>query len=97
MFPLRFVTFLALSSAALAGSNSPKDFSQERAMAHIRFLAGLNSRTAGTSGELRAIRYVRENCGEPALMCRQKRFVSAPIISTALPYEWVTSPLSLHA
>jgi hypothetical protein len=48
------------SSVAVAGSNSPDEFSQARALVHIRSLAALKNRTAGTSGESRAIRYVSE-------------------------------------
>lgn len=60
VFHLGSLLLLASSFAALGESNSPNEFSQTRAMAHVRFLAALKSRTAGTRGESRAIRYVRE-------------------------------------
>jgi hypothetical protein len=50
----------ALALMSLAGSDSPAEFSQTRAMAHVRSLAALKSRTAGTSGEAKAIQYVKE-------------------------------------
>ena len=56
---MRFLILLGASFTALAGSNSPNEFSQAHAMAHVRFLAALKSRTAGTSGESRAIRMFR--------------------------------------
>jgi hypothetical protein len=60
MLHARSFVVIAASLVAVAGSNSPDEFSQARAMAHIRSLAALKSRTAGTAGESRAIRYARE-------------------------------------
>jgi hypothetical protein len=60
MFHLRSLVAFAVSFVAVAGSNSPDEFSQARAMAHVRSLAALKTRTAGTRGESRAIRYARE-------------------------------------
>ncbi len=60
MLHLRSLIFLAAGCAAIAGSNSPDEFSQPRTMAHIRSLAALKSRTAGSGGEVRAIEYVRK-------------------------------------
>lgn len=57
----RALILLVTFSAAIAESNSPNEFSQQRAMTHIRALAALKSRIAGTSGESRAIRYVKAN------------------------------------
>lgn len=45
------------ASATLARSET-LDFSQKRAMEHVRALANLKTRTAGTSGESKAIQYV---------------------------------------
>ncbi len=60
MFRVRAVLLLfAAYSTAMAGSNAPAAFSQVRAMAHVRSLAALKRRTAGTSGEAKAIRYVK--------------------------------------
>lgn len=60
MFRLRSLVAFAVSLAAVAGSNSPDEFSQARAIDHIRSLAALQTRTAGTSGESKAIRYANE-------------------------------------
>ncbi len=46
------------ASAMLAASNPALDFSRARAMGHVRALSNLKSRTAGTSGESKAIQYV---------------------------------------
>jgi aminopeptidase YwaD len=67
------ILFVALSGAT-AGSNPPADFSQERAMAHVRALAGLKSRTAGTSGEAKAIRYVSNHLRGLSLDVRTEPF-----------------------
>lgn len=56
----RCLIVLAAPLVALARSDSPAEFSQARAMDDVRSLAALKSRTAGTSGESRAIRYVKE-------------------------------------
>jgi hypothetical protein len=75
MFQLRSLAVLAASFVALVGSNSPDEFSQARAMAHIRFLAGLKSRAAGTSGESRAIRYVRDKLRQTCVDVRTEPFL----------------------
>jgi hypothetical protein len=74
MFHLRSLILLAGCSIALAGSNPPIEFSQARAMAHIRSLAALKSRTAGTSGESKAIRYVRQELRRSGLDIRIEPF-----------------------
>jgi hypothetical protein len=56
----RCLIVLAAPLVSLAGSDSPAEFSQTRAMADVRSLAALKSRTAGTNGESRAIQYVKE-------------------------------------
>ena len=60
MFGRCLLIVLAAPLVSLAGSDSPAEFSQTRAMADVRFLAALKSRTAGTNGESRAIQYVKE-------------------------------------
>jgi hypothetical protein len=67
MSHVRLLLVLAASVAAVAGADSPNEFSTERAMAHIRALAALKSRTAGTSGEAGAFRYVSEQLRSAAV------------------------------
>jgi aminopeptidase YwaD len=74
MFLARPVILFAALSGATAGSNPPAEFSQERAMAHIRALAGLKSRTAGTSGEAKAVRYVSNQLRGLGLDVRTETF-----------------------
>jgi len=50
------------------------DFSQDRAMAHIRALAGLKDRTAGTSGESEGFRYVESALRGAGLEVRLESF-----------------------
>jgi aminopeptidase YwaD len=59
MFGLCLIV-LAAPLVALAGPHLLPEFSQTRAMADVRSVAALNSRTAGTKGESRAIQYVKE-------------------------------------
>jgi hypothetical protein len=75
MLGLRSLLFLAASVAALGGSNLANEFSQTRAMFHVRSLAALKNRTAGTSGESRAIRYVRERLRGAGLDVRTEPFL----------------------
>jgi hypothetical protein len=75
MFRLRSFAALVAWSVAVAGSNSPDEFSQARAMVHIRSLAALRNRTAGTSGESRAIRYVREQLRHTGLDVWEEPFL----------------------
>jgi len=72
---MRFLILLGASFAALAGSKSPNEFSQAHAMAHVRSLAALKNRTAGTSGESRAIRYVREKLRHTSVDVRTESFL----------------------
>jgi hypothetical protein len=62
------------ASAALAGSNPALEFSRERAMGHVRALANLKSRTAGSSGESKAIMYVAGKLRRAGLDVRTERF-----------------------
>lgn len=75
MLGLRSLLFLAVSVAALGGSNSANEFSQTRAMVHVRSLAALKNRTAGTSRESRAIRYVRGRLRDAELDVRIEPFL----------------------
>jgi hypothetical protein len=61
-------------SAALAGSDPALDFSRERAMGHVHALANLQSRTAGTSGESKAIQYVASKLRIAGLDVRTEPF-----------------------
>ena len=55
------VSLLALSSIAIAATDKAVgDGFQERAMEHIRYLAGLKNRNAGTAGERSAIHYAQK-------------------------------------
>jgi len=67
------------------------DFSQDRAMAHIRVLAGLKDRSAGTTGESEGFRYVENALRETGLEVRMESFtffeeadkiVSANLVAT---------------
>lgn len=59
---------------SVAGSDSLAAFSQDRAMAHIRTLAALKSRTAGSSGESKAIRYVKGQFRQIGIDARVEAF-----------------------
>src|SRR4051794_6047574 len=50
------------------------DFSQDRAMAHIRVLASLKDRSAGTIGESEGFRYVENALRETGLEVRMEPF-----------------------
>src|SRR4051794_24937642 len=71
--PLPLAVFWA-ASAALAASIPALDFSRERAMGHVRALANLKSRTAGTVGESRAIKYVAGKLRRAGLDVRTEPF-----------------------
>ena len=62
------------ASAARAGSNPALDFSRERAMGHVHALADLKSRTAGTSAEMKAIKYVADKLRRVGLDVRTEPF-----------------------
>ena len=83
----RCLIVLAAPLAALGGSDSPAEFSQTRTMADVRSLAALKSRIAGTNGEPRAIRYVKEKLAAQDLMSGQNRSFSAPMISDRAVFE----------
>jgi len=71
--PLSLAVFWS-ASAPLAGYNPALDFSRERAIGHVRALANLKSRTAGTSGESKAIEYVAGNLQLAGLDIRTEPF-----------------------
>ena len=62
------------ASVARAGSNPALDFSRERAMGHVHALANLKSRSAGTSGEWKAIKYVADKLRRVGLDVRTEPF-----------------------
>jgi hypothetical protein len=76
VFRLRLLPLALLwsASAALAGSDPALDFSRERAMGHVHALANLQSRTAGTSGESKAIKYVASKLRSAGLDVRTEPF-----------------------
>ena len=81
--------FVALCCASVLLAD---DFSLDRAMAHIRFLAGLKGRSAGTTGESEGFRYVENALRVIGLEVRMESFtffedadkiVSANLVATA--------------
>lgn len=80
--------FVALCCASVLLADG---FSQDRAMAHIRVLAGLKDRSAGTTGESEGFRYVENALRETGLEVRMESFtffeeavkiVSANLVAT---------------
>jgi Zn-dependent M28 family amino/carboxypeptidase len=80
--------FVALFCASFLPAD---DFSQERAMIHIRVLGGLKDRSAGTPGESEGFRYVENALRESGLQVRMESFtffkeadkiVSANVVAT---------------
>lgn len=72
LLPFPLAVWSAL--AAPAGSDPTLDFSRERAMGHVRALANLKSRTAGTSGESKAIKYAAGKLRRAGLDVRTEPF-----------------------
>ena len=58
----------------MAGSDPALDFSRDGAMGHVHALANLQSRTAGTSGESKAIEYVAGKLRSAGLEVRTEPF-----------------------
>jgi len=65
-----FIALLATSALSQAQSDSARPLDpgfKERAAAHVRYLAGLGSRVAGTEGESKAAGYIKEQMEKAGL------------------------------